>query len=94
MQQRYGYTPAMAAALCEQLSSATNLIDDPPPIVGVVPRDPDDDNIVACAVAAGVQYIVSRDRDLPSLGAYRGMTIIAPEQFLSIVRAASGRLPG
>jgi predicted nucleic acid-binding protein len=53
-----------------------------------VPRDPDDDKIVACAVAAGVDYLVTRDRDLLSLGTYVGVAIIAPEEFLHVVRQA------
>jgi uncharacterized protein len=52
-----------------------------------VPRDPDDDKIIACAVAAGAQYLVSRDRDLLSLASYAGVSIIAPEEFLRLVRA-------
>jgi predicted nucleic acid-binding protein len=64
-------------------------VDDPPPISGAVPRDPDDDKIIACAVAAGVEYIVSRDRDLLSLGNYAGIRIIAPEEFLRLVRGQS-----
>jgi hypothetical protein len=32
------------------------------------------------------EYIVSRDRDLLPLGIYVGITIIAPEPFLRIVR--------
>jgi predicted nucleic acid-binding protein len=50
------------------------------------PRDPDDDKIVACALAAGAGYIVSRDRGLVPLGLYAGITIIALEPFLRIVR--------
>ena len=44
------------------------VIDDPPSTPGAVPRDPDDDTIIACAVAARVQHIVSRDDHLLSLG--------------------------
>ena len=62
------------------------IVDDPAPTPGAVPRDPDDDKIVACAVAAGVEYLVSRDRDLLSLGTYAEITIIAPEEFLHLVR--------
>ena len=51
-----------------------------------MPRDPDDDKIIACALAAGAEYVVSRDHDLLSLGAYAGITMIAPEPVLRIVR--------
>ncbi len=84
---RYGYTPAMAIEFCDSLRTAATMVINPPATPGAVPRDPDDDKIVACAVAAGVDYLVSRDHDLLSLGTYGGITIIAPEQFLHFVRA-------
>jgi predicted nucleic acid-binding protein len=62
------------------------IVDDPPPTPGAVPRDPDDDKIVACAVAADAEYLVTRDRDLLSIGTYAGIAIIGPEQFLRIIR--------
>jgi putative PIN family toxin of toxin-antitoxin system len=85
-QTNYRYTPEMAEAFSAGLFDLADVVDDPPPVLGAVPRDPDDDKIVACALAAGAQYIVSRDRDLLSLGLYAGITIIAPEPFLRIVR--------
>jgi putative PIN family toxin of toxin-antitoxin system len=92
-QQRYEYTPSMAVQFCDDLLAAATVIVDPPPVPGVVPRDPDDDTIIACAAAASVQYIVSRDEDLFSPGSYADITIIAPEQFIHLVRRQFGRLP-
>lgn len=76
----------MAEAFCADLFDLARVIEDPPPTQGAVPRDPDDDKIIACALAAGAEYVVSRDHDLLSLGAYAGITMIAPEPFLRIVR--------
>jgi putative PIN family toxin of toxin-antitoxin system len=92
-QRRYGYTPTMALQFCEDLLTTGTVVVNPPPTPGAVPRDPDDDMIVACAVAASVQYIVSRDRDLLSLGSSHAIKIIAPEIFIQIVRRDHGRLP-
>ena len=92
-QARYGYTTHMALQFCEGLISACTIIDDPPAIPGAVPRDPDDDKIIACAIAARAQYIVTRDRDLLSLVAYGDITIASPERFVAVVRAEYGRLP-
>jgi predicted nucleic acid-binding protein len=66
----------------------------PPATPGAVPRDPDDDKIIACGVAAGVEYVVSRDRDLLSLGSWGGIVIIALEGSLQVVRerARAGRV--
>lgn len=92
-QQRYFYTPTMALQFCEGLLTAATIVVNPPPIPGAVPRDPDDDKIIACAVAAGAQYLVTRDDDLLSLEAYQGTRIITPEDFVQLVRRDYGRLP-
>jgi uncharacterized protein len=82
-QSNYRYTSQMAEAFCADLFDLASIIEDPPPTQGAVPRDPDDDKIIACALAAGTE---SRDYDLLSLGPYAGITMIAPEPFLRIVR--------
>ncbi len=92
MQKRYNYTPSMALQFCDDLLAAGTVVVNPPPTPGAVPRDPEDDKIVACAAAASVEYIVSRDRDLLSLGTSHGIEIIAPEDFIQIVRRDHGRL--
>ena len=56
-----------------------------PPLAGIV-RDPNDDMIVACALATGAEYIVTRDNDLLSLRTYETITMITPEAFMSILR--------
>ncbi len=91
LRARYGYTATMAVQFCDGLRTASTIVVDPPPIPGAAPRDPDDDKIIACAVAAGVEYLVTRDRDLLSIRSYSGVEIIAPEAFLRIVRSRSPR---
>jgi len=49
-------------------------------------RDPDDSHVLACAVAAGADAVVSGDRDLLALGTFGGIPIID-------VGAALGMLP-
>src|SRR3984893_10717887 len=87
--RRYAYTPRMAIHYCAELLSAPMIIIDPPPITGAVARDPDDDKIIACAIAAGAEYLVSRDHDLLALGSYGGINIVSPEALLRIVRSAA-----
>lgn len=55
----------------------------------VVSQDPDDDIVLACAVAGGVDYIVSRDRHLSEIGSHQGIAIVRPEQFASILRSTT-----
>jgi uncharacterized protein len=53
----------------------------------VVPRDADDDEVIAAAVAAGAALIVSGDRDLLKLGIYDGIPILTPAKALAAIRA-------
>jgi uncharacterized protein len=44
-------------------------------------RDADDDNIIACALAAKAEYLVTGDADLLGLKSYQGVRIITPRDF-------------
>lgn len=44
----------------------------------VVPNDPDDDHVIAAAVAAQAGWIVSGDRHLLNLVNYQGIAILTP----------------
>jgi putative PIN family toxin of toxin-antitoxin system len=48
-----------------------------------VSRDPDDDKYLTCAVEAQADCIVTGDKDLLSLGDYRGIAILRPAEFLA-----------
>jgi putative PIN family toxin of toxin-antitoxin system len=56
------------------------------PHLRVVANDPKDDPIVATAVAAKADYLVTGDRaHLPPIGEFRGIRIISPREFLEIL---------
>lgn len=55
---------------------------EPPPLARPICRDPDDDQLLALALAAKVDLIVSGDNDLLSLGSFEGIAIVAPAQAL------------
>jgi putative PIN family toxin of toxin-antitoxin system len=65
-------------------------IDDQP---AIVPGDPNDDHIVACAVAGSADVIVSGDNHLISVGEFQGVRVMKPAEFLAGLRRAalSGR---
>jgi uncharacterized protein len=48
----------------------------------VVPEDPDDDKLVALAVAGGATALISNDQHLLCLTPYRGIIIVTPGRFL------------
>lgn len=85
----YSYSDEDVIEYCQGLTRFGTIVKDVPDIQGVV-RDPNDDMIVACALAAGADYIVTRDKDLLALGQYERITVIKPEPFLHLLRAQMG----
>ena len=85
LRERYPYTNEDVIEFCQFLQRAFALVTELPPLTGIV-RDPNDDMVVACALAASADYIVTRDKDLLSLEKYEGITMIAPEDFLHVLR--------
>ena len=58
---------------------------EPPPLALPVCRDPDDDAVLALALAAQADLIVSGDDDLLALKQYQGIPILAPAQALRLI---------
>jgi uncharacterized protein len=82
----YTYSEEDVVEYCQGLTRFGTIVTDVPDVRGVV-RDPNDDMIVACALAARAGYIVTRDKDLLSLGEYERIVMIKPEAFLHVLRA-------
>ncbi len=51
-----------------------------------VSRDPADDKSLAAAIEGRARYVVSGDKDLLAVKAYRGIQIVRPAPFLDILR--------
>jgi|GEM_PF-627731 len=58
---------------------------EPPPLPQPGCRDPDDDQVLALAIAAKVELIVSGDDDVLSLRSFQGIPILAPAQAVGII---------
>ena len=52
-------------------------------ITPVILEDPDDDHVLACAVAAHAEVITSGDRHLLSLKTYEGIDILKPAELVA-----------
>lgn len=87
-----------AAKLAAAERTADEMVDDyakltqlvrPTPIVPTVLADPDDDHVLACAVAAGADLIVSGDRHLLDLHVFQAIAIATPARALEILTAQS-----
>jgi len=60
-----------------------SVLAEPAPVGTDAIRDPKDRMILACAVGARVDYIVSGDQDLQVLGTYDQIPILSPVEFLA-----------
>lgn len=60
-----------------------------PVAVPRVVRDPDDDHVLACALAAAAELIVSGDFDLLELAAYEQVPIVSPAEALRTIETSS-----
>jgi putative PIN family toxin of toxin-antitoxin system len=90
LRSRYGYSDAAATRFCRALGPLGEIVRDLPSLAGVV-RDPDDDVILACAIKGQADGVITRDKDLLSLGSYQGIAIVTPETFRQQLRAARPR---
>lgn len=63
---------------------------EPARLAKAVSPDPDDDWVLATAVAGDAEAIVSGDADLLTLDSYSGIQLLSPRQFVSR-QASSGR---
>jgi uncharacterized protein len=85
IRQRYIYPDESVHRFIRGLRGIAQMTGSLPLLTGIV-RDPNDDMIVACALAARAQYIVTRDNDLLSLRIYETIAMITPETFTSVLR--------
>lgn len=76
---RQSFSAAGLAVRYAELAALTH----PLPIVPTVLADPEDDHVLACAVAAAADLIVSGDADLLDLKAYQGISIVNAAEALT-----------
>lgn len=85
LRRSYAYPDSAVEDFVDLLRADAELVADLPAL-RVVPGDPQDDMIVATALAAEADYLVTGDRrHLLPLGTYRGTRIITPRQFLDLL---------
>lgn len=77
--QSIGRSPAQVV---EGFASLATIVT-PATVPAAVVADPDDDAVIACAVAANAESIVSGDRHLLGLQVYQGIQIITAAELLT-----------
>ena len=79
-----------AAELVDDYRRLTQLIE-PRVLSATISRDPDDDHVLACAAAAQVDLIVTRDKDLLVLNPFERIPIVASAQALRLIEAEAAK---
>jgi uncharacterized protein len=83
LREKFGFSDERVLDAWERMLDACRMLTERPPEVRAVPDDPDDDMVVACAVEAKAQVIISGDRHLLDLGSYRDVRVVKLSEFLA-----------
>ncbi len=80
LRDKFDVTPSVVAFLA--MFQASIRVVEPKALPAPVCRDVEDDVVLATAVAAAADAIVTGDKDLLVLGSYEGIDILSPRSFL------------
>ncbi len=79
--RKFSSTRNEARSALQLVSETMHRMVRPLEIVEGICRDPDDDAILACALGAEADYLVTGDTDLLELKIFRGIRIVTPREF-------------
>lgn len=88
LREHFRYADEDVHAIIAELATIADVTGEITDLPSVV-RDPNDDMIIACAITAEASYLVTRDKDLLTLGTHKTITILNPEAFIALLRASS-----
>jgi uncharacterized protein len=80
--RKFGRDPLEVQALLDELLAQALVVEVAGKVKGVC-RDPKDDAILETAWIADAEYLVAGDKDLLSLGEFRGTAIISPSAYIN-----------
>jgi putative PIN family toxin of toxin-antitoxin system len=87
LHRKFKWSGEQVDAVTANILSFSEVIE-PEESLQVIAEDPSDDRILECAMAAEAAIIISGDRHLRKLNAFRGITIIGPSE---VVRLHGGK---
>jgi len=82
-----------AARTRAEISANSNVVPIEP-LSAPVCRDPDDDAILATAIAGRADLLVTGDKDLLVIGSYQGISIVTPADCLARLREPTSQVEG
>lgn len=84
IREKYQLAESYIDRLLEKIRIQTTQVTDLP-VLNVVADDPDDDIILATAIKAKADYLLSYDPHLLYWDGYQGLPILTPKQFISVL---------
>lgn len=84
IQRRHRMTPEQITTAVSDIARLSILVE-PQTVPAVIEQDPDDDHVLACALAGEAGYIVSGDPHLLNLRQYHGIRILSPAAFAAFL---------
>ena len=87
IQRKYAITDEDVDQLVRLLEQDAIVVPSLADVVGAVPDDPADELVLACAVEAQADVIVSGDHHLLDLGEFRGIPVLTVREFLDRLSA-------
>src|SRR3989344_9658186 len=83
LERDFEYSKNEAKNIIEKILLFAKLIG-PKQKVEIIKDDPDDNQVIECAIESSSDYIITYDKHLLKLEEYRGIEIITPEEFNKI----------
>jgi putative PIN family toxin of toxin-antitoxin system len=83
LRDSYGHGDAAVLAWCTELEQVGRLFAAPLPEIEPICRDPNDDHVIATALAVNADFIVTGDKDILALSQYESIRIVTARAFLT-----------
>ena len=85
IQRKMSLTEDKILAFLSTIQRVAIVVENPFPLPIIIEDDPDDNVILACALKAKVDYLVSGDIHLKRIGSYKGISMVSPSEFFAII---------
>lgn len=89
LELKLGFSPEQSAETLADYLGFLRVVSIPK-ILKAVPRDPDDNAVLECAIEGNAKFIVSGDNDLLELKKFRDIEIVRASEFLVILQNQKG----
>jgi len=83
LEMKLGFSPEQAVETLADYLGFLRIVSIPK-LLDAVPRDPDDNMVLECAIEGKAQYIVTGDKDLLVLKTFRDIQIVSASEFLKV----------